>query len=195
MLDEYLYRFATDESSINLSIGQSMNTMNPVVSAVCADATRVDDGGGSQLCASRLRGSLINITQHDRTSVLRFLDEESGGLEAMGSAVYKSADANFASHILAVDSVESFGEDRGTGLSLLLMGATLETLSSGRIITAVLEACPFYPQELTPAELAIARKKLFAHWAKLGFARVSPRSKYMHLTAEDYAIPQSLLDD
>lgn len=192
MLEEHLDRFGTDETSVILSFSQTMSMENPAVSPVFAKAIRVGEDSPNSTAAS-LRGSLTYILEYDKDAVLDFMDEDSDALESAGTTVYDAADEAWASHILFIETVESFGSDRGTGLGLMLVGATLETISAGRIVTAVLEACPLYPDRMTPAEADDGRRKLFAHWAKLGFVRVSPASRYMSLTTENYRTPTEVI--
>lgn len=193
MLEELLDKFATDDSDISLTLGTSMSRPDRVIQPVGAEATRRDEVG-KETRAAYVRGHLNNIMVYDRERVLDYMDAESGDLEPLASAVYGLAEESWSSHILTIESVEAYGDEKGTGLALVLLGAAIEALSAGRKITVVLEPCPLDTKQLTASELKAGQKKLRDHWAKLGFQRVSSRSKYMSLVASDYEMPDSVLN-
>lgn len=193
MLEEHLDPFSTDDTDISLSIGMNLLTENPVVAEINAHADRLDDGGERVVQAASLRGALTDVRDYNRRAVLGWMDGVRAGLVGLGEAAYKLPEADWSSHIFAIETVEAHETERGRGLSLFLLGAALEQLSAGRSIIAVLEACPFYPERMTPADQRAARAKLRTHWSKLGFERVSPRSKYMAMAITDYDFPEELL--
>jgi hypothetical protein len=192
MLTEHLDKFADDETGIEFALSLGMSTENVVVQPVSATATRCDDAGEGPDVV-KIRAYLSDIMAVGREAAIGYVDDESGGLAFLGDAAFDLAEETLSSHIFAIEMVQAYGADKGTGLALLLLGATLETFSSGRVITAVLEACPLNPEQLTADELKAGRKKLRAHWAKLGFRRASPRSNHMVLIADNYEIPKAVL--
>jgi hypothetical protein len=189
MLEEQLDKFADDETGIEFNLNLGMSMENPVVQHVDASAIRLDDVGESTTAVS-IRGYFNDIQRFHRDDVLSDMDDVAAGLEELGTAAFRDARETASSHIFAIETIEAHGREKGSGLALILLGATIEALSSGRVITAVLKACPFYPERMSAAELAAARKKLFAHWSQLGFRRVTPRSNYMVLVADNYVIPE-----
>lgn len=104
----------------------------------------------------------------DEEALLAF-DSYSDGIGSLAAATMDKW--GFVTRVIAVDTVEVNEEYRGKGIAPIILTKALHRIG-GNTFSAILEASPFYPEEMTAEEVKAAKKALSGMWKRAGFTKV-----------------------
>jgi len=100
---------------------------------------------------------------------LDVFDSYSDGIGSLAKTTFENW--GFVSRVIAVDTVEIDKAYRGKGIAPIILTKALHRIG-GNTFCAILEACPFYPEEMTAEEVKVAKKAISATWKRAGFTKV-----------------------
>lgn len=104
----------------------------------------------------------------DEQAILAF-DSYSDGIGSLAAATMDRW--GFVTRVIAVDTVEVNEEYRGKGIAPIILTKALHRIG-GNTFSAILEASPFYPEEMTAEEVKVAKKAISGTWKRAGFTKV-----------------------
>lgn len=110
----------------------------------------------------------VDLEWGSEDEALGVFDSYSDGMSALAAATFENW--NFASRVIAVDTVEVKEEYRGKGIAPLILTKALHRIG-GNAFCAILEACPLYPEEMTAEAVKAAKKAISATWKRAGFTK------------------------
>ena len=111
----------------------------------------------------------VDLEWGSEDEAMSVFDSYSYGMGALAASSFEKW--NFVSRVIAVDTVEVKEEYRGKGIAPIILTKALHRIG-GNTFCAILEACPFYPEEMTAEEVKRAKKSLSGLWKRAGFTKV-----------------------